>query len=484
MSNKSHIALRIQNVIFSVLFVVIIGLLAWLGKTYHKGFDATQTQRNSLSQTTQELLKRIDKPILLTAYVPDDAVVHTNLRQLIDKYKKYNDNIKLEIINPDLDPARAKQDGIDYSGQLLVRLGENSEKVNSVDEQTMLDVLQRLSRTEPRLVVFVEGHNERSPYSDKSTGMSNLAKVLEQKGFLLQPHNILRTQSLPQNASFVVLAAPQKEFLEGEVKIIAEYLKQGGNLLWLHEPGSLHGLDNIEQQLGLEMNEGTLLDANTALQEMLGIQHPAAIAIIDYGPSALTTKLAAHTLFPFATPIERDESIKSRDPENGPKVGGWQYQPLLTTLPTSWMESGDIQGNVKFDDDADKPGPLDIAMALTRDVDLSDEASPSETDDDEKEAKQAMQNKQIKEQRVLVVGDSDFMLNSYIGQGSNLELASNIFNWLSVDDDLLSIKAKVAPGTSLNLSTAGRIGLAVLWLGLPLLLLLIGTLRWHKRRKR
>ncbi len=207
MSNKSHIALRIQNVIFYVLFVVIIGLLAWVGKNYHKGFDATKSQRNSLSQTTQQLLQKIDKPISLTAYVPDDAVVHANLKQLIEKYKKYNNNIKLEIINPDLDPARAQQDGIDYSGQLLVKLGENSEKVNSVDEQTMLDVLQRLSRTEPRLVIFIEGHNERSPLNDKSNGMSDLAKVLEQKGFLLQPHNILRTQSLPENASFVVLAA-------------------------------------------------------------------------------------------------------------------------------------------------------------------------------------------------------------------------------------------------------------------------------------
>lgn len=474
MTNKSHIALRIQNVIFYVLFVVIIGLLAWVGKTYHKGFDATKSQRNSLSQTTQQLLKKIDKPISLTAYVPDDAVVHANLKQLVEKYKKYNNNIKLEIINPDLDPSRAKQDGIDYSGQLLVKLGEKSEKVNSVDEQTMLDVLQRLSRTEPRLVIFIEGHNERSPFSNKSNGMSDLAKVLEQKGFLLQPHNILRTQSLPGNASFVVLAAPQKDFLEGEVSIISDYLKKGGNLLWLHEPGGLLGLDNIEQQLGLKINEGTLLDANQALQEMLGIQHPAAIAIIDYGQSDLTSKLSAHTLFPFATPIERDESLKEKDA----KVAGWKYQPLLTTLPTSWMESGDIQGNVKFDDDADKPGPLDIAVAMTRDVESSvdDDNSQASSEDDK--------SKKPNEQRVLVIGDSDFMLNSYIGQGSNLELASNIFNWLSVDDDLLSIKAKVAPGTKLNLSTAGRIGLAGLWLGLPLLLLLIGTLRWLKRRKR
>ncbi len=94
-------------------------------------------------------------------------------------------------------------------------------------------------------------------------------------------------------------------------------------------------MDNIEQQLGLEINEGTLLDANQALQEMLGIQHPAAIAIIDYGESDLTRQLTAHTLFPFATPIERDESVKENASKPAQKIAGWKYQPLLTTLPTS-----------------------------------------------------------------------------------------------------------------------------------------------------
>jgi len=458
MKTDSQLALRVQNIIFYILFVVIIGLLGWLGKSYHKSFDVTQNQQNSLTKTTQRLLKKITKPLLLVAYVPDDAIVRSALKKLVEKYKNHKSDIELEFVNPDLDPTRAKQDGIEYSGQLLVKLGDKSETVNSVDEQTMINTLQRLSREKPRLAVFVEGHDERSPLSDKSSGMSKLASVLERKGFRLQPHNILRTQSIPANASFLILAAPQKDYLDGEVSIISEYIKQGGNLLWLHEPGGLQGLDNIEQQLGIELNEGTLLDANQALQEMLGIKHPAAIAIIDYGQSELTKDLSAHTLFPFATAIARDEAIKDVD---------WKYQPLLTTLPTSWLESGEIQGNVKFDDEADKPGPLDIGMALTRDL-----------------KKPEAENEKPVKQRIIVIADSDFMLNSYIGQGSNLELASNIFNWLSADDDLLSIKATVAPGTTLNLSSAGRIGLASLWLVFPAGLLLIGVLRWIRRRKR
>lgn len=466
MKKPTHLALRIQNTIFYLLFVLIIGLLGYLGKTYHKSFDVTQNQRNSLHQTTQDLLKKITKPIKLVAYVPDDAVVHTALKDLIEKYRKYHKAIELEFVNPDLDPVRAQQDGIEYSGQLLIKLGDKSEAVSSVDEQTMINVLQRLSREKARLLIFLEGHNEASPLEDKSNGLSKLETVLEKKGFLLQPHNILRTQSIPENTSFVVIAAPQKDYLEAEVKIILDYMSRGGNLLWLHEPGGLHGLDDLEQQLGLELQQGTLLDANQALQEMLGIKHPAAIAVIDYGQSELTKDLSAHTLFPFATSINKDEAIKDSN---------WKYQPILSTLITSWLESGDIQGNVKFDDDADKPGPLDIGMILTREIPESDATENNPVD------KPAKKNT---EQRVVVLGDSDFMQNSYIGQGSNLDFASNIFNWLSTDDDLLSIKSSIAPGNDLSLTNTGRVALAALWLVLPLVLMVLGLFRWMRRRKR
>ena len=477
MINKTHIALRLQSVIFTLLFLLIIGLLAYVGKTYNKRIDVSQNQRNSLSQTLQTMLKKLDKPLDITAYVPDDAVVKTSLKQLVDKYRVHHKEITLEFVNPDLNPERAQQDGINYSGQLLIKYNNKRETINSVDEQNVLNVLQRLSRERARIVFFLEGHGEASPLIDKPNGISKLAELLENKGFNLQPHNILRTQSIPDNASFVVIAAPKREFLESEVDLITQYIEQGGNLLWLHEPGGLYGLDNLEQQLGLDLQAGTLLDANQDLQRMLGIQHPAAIAIIDYGPSELTTNLAAHTLFPFATSIERDNDNRGDDDssaasadntENTDNDPSWKYQPLLNTLLTSWLESGSIQGNVKFDDENDKAGPLSIGMTLTRD-------NLNAIDKD---------TTVIPKQRIVVLGDSDFMRNNYIGQGSNLEFSSNVFNWLSADDELLSIKANVASGTSLDITKVGSLGLTALSVLLPIILLSVGMWRWMRRRKR
>ncbi len=454
----SQAGLRLQNIIFTILFFVIIGLLAWLGKTYSSNFDFTRGQQNSLHPSTQKLLKKLDKPLQMIAYIPDDATIHKALKKRVSKYQKYKQDTSLEIINPDLNPDRAKADGIQFSGQLLIKLGEKSEIVSSVDEQTVINVLQRLSRDKPRLAVFIEGHDERKPLEENSNGMSKLVNVLEAQGFNIQPHNLIRTQSIPRDATFVVIAAPQKDYLEAEVKIISDYLKQGGSLLWMQEPGGLFGLDDIEQQLGLVIHEGTMLDANQALQDMLGIKHPAAIAIIDYGDSALTKDLTAHTIFPFTTVISRDEESEKTNLELGRDA--WKYQPLLTTLPTSWLESGEIQGDVKFDDEADKPGPLDIAMTLTR-------------------------PKKPAEQRVVVMGDSNFMLNNFIGQGSNLTLATNIFNWLGADDELLSITPVTTPDTKLELPNWALYGIALFFLlALPIGLLLIGTVRWIRRRKR
>jgi len=465
MSKYSHTVLRLQNSIFTILFLVVIGLLAWLGKTYHTDFDLTRSQQNSLHPSTQKLLKKLDKPLELIAYIPDDATIHAALKKRINKYKKYKTDTSLEIVNPDLNPDRAKADGIQFSGQLLIKLGDKSEIVNSVDEQTVINVLQRLSRDKPRLAIFLEGHNERKPLEENSNGMSKLVKVLEAQGFTIQPHNLIRTQNIPNDTSFIVIAAPQKDYLDSEVKIISEYLKEGGSLLWMQEPGGLYGLDDLEQQLGLVINEGIILDANQALQDMLGIKHPAAIAIIDYGDSEITKDLTAHTIFPFSTAISRDEEAGNTEKTSDNE---WQYQPLLTTLPTSWLESGEIQGEVKFDDEADIPGPLDIGMSLTRPNNSNKEANLKSPD-----------------QRVIVMGDSNFMLNNFIGQGSNLTLATNIFNWLGADDELLSITPINSPDTKLALPSWALYSMALFFLlVLPIGLLLVGTIRWMRRRKR
>ena len=90
-----------------------------------------------------------------------------------------------------------------------------------------------------------------------------------------------------------------------------------------------------------------------------------------------------------------------------------------------------------------------------------------------------------KEQRIVVIGDGDFLANAYLGNGGNLNLGLNIINWLSGNDQLINIPAKTATDTTLALS---NIAMVLIFIGflllLPFSLFTIGAIIWYKRRGR
>jgi ABC-type uncharacterized transport system involved in gliding motility auxiliary subunit len=476
MTRNMHRLIWVRNILFYVLLVVAVGVLAFLSREYVYRADWTYGQRNSLSETSEALLAGVTEPLKFIAYVPDDAALQEKLRILFRKYQRIRPDIEVEFVNPDLDPVRAKQDGIQYTGQILIRLGARSEIVESTSEQVIANALQRMSRGGERLVVFLEGHGERDPLAEHSSGMSQFLTVLKRSGFLVQPHSLVRSQSIPENARFLVIAAPQKELLEGEVDLLVRYVEQGGNLLWLQDPGDTDSLSALAGFLGIQFGEGTIVDANEQLHELLGIDHPAVVPVVDYGRSPLGDKLAgSQSLFPFATSI-------ARRPEQAGKDSVWQAEAFLNTLPNSWLETAPINGEIAYaEEDGDELGPLVIGMALTRLADDSGvqdaEISPGDL--------AVIDTGNEPQQRVVVIGDSDFILNASIGRGVNLDLAGNIFNWLAADDNLLNIRSVQAPDVRLEMNQTLSLVLAVFFLFvLPLGLIVAGVWIWLRRRRR
>jgi ABC-type uncharacterized transport system involved in gliding motility auxiliary subunit len=366
--------------------------------------------------------------------------------------------------------VRAKQDGIQYAGQMAIHLGERSEVVEQTTEPVIANAIQRMSRGSERLVVFLEGHDERDPLADTSNGLSQFLSTLERSGFKVQPHNLVRTQTIPDNARFLVIASPQKDLLPGEVEVIKKYVERGGNLLWLQDPGGLHGLKPLADLLGLKVSEGTVLDANEQLHEVLGVTHPAIVPVVDYGKSVIAEKLTgSQSLFPFATMVEPN-------PVKEQTSLVWQQDELLNTLPNSWLETDKVDGAVTYEEEkGDVLGPISIGFTLTRLLDQPENTQGSTS----------ANPKQERQQRVVVIGDSDFLINSFIGKGVNLDLATNIFNWLSADDNLLNIQVNNAPDTNFAMGDTSSLVLASFFLiVLPLTLLLLGTMIWLRRRRR
>ncbi len=454
-TSRSRWQIRLQNIIFFVLLTCVISALAWLSTQYYYQADWTAGKRNTLAADTRLFLQGLDEAVTITAYVPNEPELRQRISENIERYSRYKQDISLEFVDPNLEPGRAERAGVTRNGQLSISIGERSETVDDITEQTITNSLQRLSRKSERWLVFLEGHGERDPDDNSNPGLSRLQDSLVRSGFKVQKLNLIRTPVIPDNTSVLVIAGVQGSLTPGELQKIQDFVAQGGALLWLHDPAvedslARSDLDPLSDDLALRFISGTLVDANPEIRQVLGIKHPAVVPVVDYEEHPVTRGLKFHTLFPFAGGIDvlvNEESL-------------WRPQPILLTLPRAWSETGGFMGeDISFSTDAgDTAGPLMLGLSLTR-------------------------QREDRQQRVIVVGDSDFVANAYIGQGSNLELGLNLFNWLSQDEGLLSISPRAAPDTQLQLSKPRMIAIvAGFLLVLPLGLLIVGFTLWFKRR--
>ena len=84
-----------------------------------------------------------------------------------------------------------------------------------------------------------------------------------------------------------------------------------------------------------------------------------------------------------------------------------------------------------------------------------------------------------------MVGDGDFLSNTYLGNGGNLDLGLAMVRWLTDNDELIEIPAPVAPDARIELSrTAVAIIAGVFLVGIPGLMVVAGfTINLLRKRR-
>ena len=438
--------LRFANAIFVALFLVAIGLLQWASREFHWQVDLTQNQRYSLSPASVTAVERLKGPVTVTGYASERGRTRQAIRQVIGRYQKFKPDLKLEFVDPDKEPERVRSAGVQFEGEITIAYGAARETVppSSLTEESLTNAFTRLGHRGERWLVFLTGHGERSPDRQANFDLSTWAGQLGKRGFKTRSLALGETPKIPENTTALVIAGPRTDLLRGEVDAIDEYIKRGGNLLWLLDPGPLHGLEPLGEQLGVELQPGVIVDP--ASQLLAG--DPTALVVTNYGSQPIVRDFHQSTVFPQAA------ALSLRLPK------GWKSDVLLDTRASAWSETGPLNGEVRLDKGKDIPGPLLFGAALTREVDA-------------------------REQRVVVVGDGDFLSNSVIGNGGNLELGMSIANWLSQDEAYVNIPVRTARDRGLSLSRTQQIGIGAAFLVLlPLALLGGGLGIWWRRRRR
>ena len=434
--------------LYALLCVVVAVCVAALSARFGFTADWSAGARATITPQSQSLLQQLKGPLAITGYArPGDLRARTNL--LVDRYRRFKHDIALKFVDPDADPVATQDADITTDGELVLHWDGRTQHVTQLDEPSFSDALVRLARGGDKLVAFITGDGERDPSGKNAIDLGAFVQRLSTRGIRALPLNLAEAAEVPRNANLVVLASPQAALLPNSVQKLQDYVANGGNLLWLAEPGSDDlGLAPLAQAVGIKRLPGHLFDAQSATvtgdARMLVTAH--------YPPQAITDGFDVNTVFPRAAALAALPGA------------AWNVQPILQSGARSWNQTAPVDpAQAAFDPNSGElKGPLTFGYALSR-------LSPSPDKN---------------QQRVVVIGGGDFLSNAFLGDAGNLAFGERVFDWLLGDDALASV-AQPAPDAVMKPT---RVQLGALTFGylitLPILLILIGlAISWRRRRR-
>lgn len=456
--------LLLQQLTSAVLFVAVLGMLGWLSTRYTIEADWTAGNRNTLTEASRKQLEQMKDPVKFLVFIYPRSEMRQPLEADIRRYQRFKPDISVEFIDPSANPQKVRDYNIQRAGEVVVEYQGRRENLSATTEQAITTALQRLAYGGERWVVFLEGHGEHGIDQPEQGGYSEFAQALRDKGLKVRGLNLATDPRVPDNTAVLVIAGPTRPLLAGEAKRVADFVRDGGNLLWLGNPPEgrvdpAASLQDLAALLEVSWLKGTAIlleSAQLGLPPFVYITTPG-----QYPANPVTHNFPENALFPLV----RGLSYKSGAGTTG---ASWNAQPLLTTSENAWLETGPLEGELAMEEArGDTQGPLTLGVTLTR------------------ETKPAADDAKPVPQRVALVGDSDFLSNGYFGQLGNSLLGLNLAQWLASRDEQLNIDIPKAPDRSLILPAWG---LYAIYLGfaflLPAALLGYGVTRWIVRRRK
>ncbi|GGW82865.1 DUF4350 domain-containing protein [Salegentibacter mishustinae] len=445
------IASRYALLIVGVLAIGYISSLPALNGYY----DTTRFKDKTLTDNSIELLEKLEEPITITNYVNViNSFAHLGSPkwrifdlQQFDQYTRYLPDLEMKYVtyydstlnSRDNTPMTLEERGqraataygfdfekalkpeeirekIDLRPEenLFVRTVEHKGKTSNLrmfydmytypHEAEISAGIKRLLQDPPVIGILTDKETRRinltgdKHYKDVTNTLTSRYSLINQ-GFDIDEVSLDDPKPIPHDLTALVLADPMEEFSKSELQKLRNYLKQGGNLLIAGEPGKQELLNPLLKELGLEFTPGTLLQESDKYELDLiqaTLAEEADFIHLDFSDKDVIS-------LPGAVAINRIDTTDS-----------FEMTPLLHTNPKQvWnrdtpfdLETDSISFNPSTESRNYKP----VAVAMEKKVGE-------------------------KNQKIVVIGDADFMSNGELGRFNlrtkNSKFVTKLLNWFS-----------------------------------------------------
>jgi ABC-type uncharacterized transport system involved in gliding motility auxiliary subunit len=446
-----YVAYAATYIIIVLAAVVVLNVLA---NRFNKSYDATSNKRYSLSDQTAKIVKGLKQNATITYF--QQSTRFRDGKDLLDQYANLSPKVKVEYVDPDKNPQAARQAGIRNFGTAVVQIGTKKEEAKSMTEEGLTGAFIRDLKSNTRTVCFVSGSGEHQIDDSDRGGLSRFKDLLAKDNYESKTISLLQTAEVPTDCTTLVVAGPTRNYEQPEVDAIKKYVESGGRALLMFaaplkagrsEIADNDALASVLQTWGVSLNKDLILDLNP-LGQIVGLG-PQVALVTSYESQPIVSEMkGTATGFPLSRSLE----VKSGDKTSVQKL----FDSSSTSLATTNLSSASVNVN----DPRNKKGPLTIAAAGTYST-----------------------GKENAQGRFVVVGSSSWVSNGFINFNGNNDLALNAVNWLSSDEDLISIRPQEREDRRITMTRSQLSWVrATSQFLLPAIVVVVGVGVWWKRR--
>jgi ABC-type uncharacterized transport system involved in gliding motility auxiliary subunit len=439
---------------YIIVIVAVLVVANFLADRYNKSLDATSNKRFTLSDQTKKVVGELKQDITIQ-YFDRPSGMQAG-KDLLDRYANLSPKVHVQYIDLLKQPQLARADNVTREGEAIVDIGPKKEEAKTFDEEGVTGALIRALKGGERTVCVVGGSGEHRLDDSTAEGLSDFQTSVQKDNYKTKSINLLEKADIPSDCTVLVVAGPTGDYIPAEVDAIKKYVENGGRALFMVDPPLKLGRREISDNKalvdllaswGVTVDKDLVLDENPVSQ-LVGLDATVPL-VTSYDSHPIVNELAG-TATGF--PISRSLDTKNTDKTSVTK--------LFSTSANSFSTTNLSSPEIRIDPNKDKKGPFTLAAAVTYNT-----------------------GKPNNQGRVVVVGSSRWATNSFLRFNGNRNLMLNMMNWLSSDEDLISIRPKEQEDRRINLTRAQFFTLrSVSQFLLPFAVVAVGVMVWFKRR--
>ena len=374
---------------FSVSFIAVAMALAVVANlavnalpTKITSVDCSYSKLYSITKDTKNTVEKLSDDI--TIYVlASKKNKDAQIDNILERYKDLSGHIKISYVNPKNKPYFYKDytDSAPSNNSLIVVSDKRAKVIDYYDiydyetdyysysselkgfdaEGQITSAIQYVTMDAKNLPVIyqITGH-------DETTLGSAFSDVVSKANMTLSSVELLNEESVPEDASAIIINAPQKDFNKNDAQKVIDYLKKGGKaiIVGMYSEEEMPNFASILDTYGVSFTTGPIADNDA--QHYYNMGGPLYL-LPDVNSSSYTSSLSGGYVYvPVTLGINYPkDSDQSGDTEDSTTV----YTSLLDTSDDSVAKNDPNHMQDYGYEEGDDKGPFSVGLAVEDTVD-------------------------------------------------------------------------------------------------------------------